>query len=50
MGVGVTIHVTPKFLLDIGYRFLRVSKTEYDWGYIDSLDTHSLTFSVGWKF
>ncbi|MDR0902438.1 MAG: porin family protein [Opitutaceae bacterium] len=50
VGAGVTIHITPKFMLDVGYRYLRIGKTEYNWGDIDALDTHSVTFLVGWKF
>jgi opacity protein-like surface antigen len=49
IGVGLTIHVSKLVFLDIGYRYLRVGKTEYNWGRLDALNTHSLAFLVGWK-
>jgi opacity protein-like surface antigen len=50
IGVGLTIHVSQRMFLDIGYRYLRVGKTEYNWGSLDAINTHSLAFLVGWKF
>jgi opacity protein-like surface antigen len=49
IGVGLPIHVSRRMFLDIGYRYLRIEKTEYNWGSLDAINTHSLAFLVGWK-
>jgi opacity protein-like surface antigen len=49
-GIGLTIHTGRRFQLDLGYRYMRVGKTTYNWGDMGALNTNSLTFSAGWKF
>jgi len=49
-GAGVTFHTSNRFQLDLGYRYMRVGRTSYNWGELGALDTNSVTFSAGWKF
>lgn len=49
-GIGMTIHISRQFLFDLGYRYMHMGKTSYDWGTITALNTNSLTLSAGWKF
>lgn len=53
-GIGVTCHLSKRMYLDAGYRYLRASGPNLNFGYrditFDDMDTHAFTFSVGWKF
>ncbi|WP_334319363.1 porin family protein [Termitidicoccus mucosus] len=55
-GVGITYHLSSKFYVDAGYRFLRLGKTEYSF-YDDEPETglkaansHWVSVTFGWKF
>jgi hypothetical protein len=49
-GIGLTFHTSKRFMLDLGYRYMRIQSLDYNWGTIPHPDTSSWTFLVGWKF
>ncbi|MDF9828266.1 opacity protein-like surface antigen [Ereboglobus sp. PH5-5] len=53
-GMGITYHISDRFYMDFGYRYLRVGSTEYRVFNIedelDDMNTHTASVSFGWKF
>jgi len=49
-GVGLTFHTSKRFMLDLGFRYMSIGTTTYNWGTIPRLDTFAYTLSAGWKF
>jgi len=49
-GFGFTFHPSKRFMIDTGFRYMRIDATTYNWGHISARDTGAWTLSAGWKF
>ena len=47
---GLTFHTSKRFMLDLGFRYMRIDETQFNWGIIPATNTYAYTFSAGWKF
>ena len=49
-GIGLTFHTSKRFMLDLGYRYMRMGALDYSWGEVPSSDNGFWTLLLGWKF